>query len=125
MFGLFRKRRSTCAPASSDVAPVILRDEASADDRRRLTARYAANGDLLIEGQDIGKSVEAFFGSREYEWAWTIAKSDHPKLLRALGTTADLMRAIKGRFSGDEAARIEAFLKTHGVPYSFWSRSGD
>ena len=125
MFGLFRKRQPTRTPSGPDLAPVILRDDVGPDDRRRLSARYASNGDLLIEGQDIGKSVEVFFGFREYEWSWTVGQADHPKLLKALGSKKNLLSEIKARFSGDDAGLIEDFLKSHGVPYSFSNRLGD
>lgn len=78
----------------------------------------------MIEGQDIGKSVAAFFGSSEYEWAWTIAKSDHLKLVGALGDP-DLLAALKTRFSGEDAPLLEGFLREKSVPFAFWSRSGD
>jgi len=121
---LFRKPSSGQSRAD-DLRSAVLRDERTPGDVRHLSVRYASNGDLRIEGQDVGQSVESFFGSREYEWSWTVARSKHPKFLKALGVSGDLIAALKARFSGDDAAELEGFLKSHRIPFSVWSRVGD
>jgi len=67
---------------------------------RFLKASIKTDGDLVIEGQDIGAEVEAFFGYSEYEWAWTISAKDCDRLLAALGGEPDLLSALGERFSG-------------------------
>jgi len=52
---------------------VVLRNTRDADGTRYLEASINAEGDLVIEGQDLGPGVEEIFGIREYEWAWTIS----------------------------------------------------
>jgi len=103
---------------------VVLRDERTESDRRFLSARYKRQGDLIFEGQDLGKSVRAFWGCTEYEWTWTVKAHDIPKLMLALNAKK-VMTNIKRRFSGPNAARVEAFLKQNEIPYLFWSRVGD
>jgi hypothetical protein len=103
----------------------ILRDERSEGDMRYLGATYSSEGNLVIEGQDLGNAVEAAFGYREYEWAWTIARADLPKLAAALDTKTDLMAALEHRFSGPAAAQLAAFLQEHNIPHKGWSRIGD
>ncbi|WP_338848220.1 hypothetical protein V8J88_05145 [Massilia sp. W12] len=104
---------------------VTLRNERTPGDSRYLGARIAESGDLLIEGQDIGAGVEEFSGSREYEWAWLIAKADLPKLSEALHAETDLLAALQMRFSGPAAAELGQFLTQHGIHYESWSRIGD
>jgi hypothetical protein len=48
---------------------------------RSAWARLTANGDLVIAGQDLSAGVEAVFGSDEYEWGFTVAKAEVPRLL--------------------------------------------
>jgi hypothetical protein len=104
---------------------VVLRDERTDGDSRYLCAKYSENGDLLIEGHDLGAGVREFFGYFEYEWVWTIEAADLPRLAAALGADSNLLDALKARFSGDAAAEIGSFLKEHEIPNAFWNRIGD
>src|SRR5262245_57335367 len=104
---------------------IVLRAERTDGDSRYLGARYSENGDLLIEGQDLGEGVRAIFGYIEYEWAWTIKAADLPRLAAALGSDSNLLDALKTRFSGDAAGELESFLKKHEIPCAFWNRIGD
>jgi len=103
----------------------VLRDERTEGDVRYLSATYSTEGNLVIEGQDIGDGVEAAFGCREYEWTWTIARADLPKLLAALHAESSLLNALEVRFRGPAAAQLGSFLKENNVPYESWSRIGD
>lgn len=103
----------------------VLRDERTEGDVRYLGASYSTEGYLVIEGQDIGDGVEAAFGCREYEWTWTIARADLPKLLAALDAESNLLNALEIRFRGRAAAELGPFLKENDVPYESWSRIGD
>lgn len=107
------------------VRHVVLRDERTPRDLRHLDASYSGDGDLVIEGQDLGDSVEAAFGYREYEWTWTIARADLPKLAQALDSPPDVLLAFGERFRGPAAAGLSTFLEEHGIPYKGWSRIGD
>ncbi len=104
---------------------VTLRNERSASDVRRLYAALSPTGDLLIEGYDYGDGVEALLGEREYEWRWTVAVADLPKLQQVLGVEGDLLSALQRRFSGPDAADLAGFLERNQIAYSAWSRSGD
>lgn len=105
----------------------VLRQTRNEDGTRYLAAKLQANGDIVIEGQDLGNGVERIFGEgiREYEWAWTIRAIDVPKLSEVLGSPPNLLKAFKGRFSGDNAANLFTFLKDSGIPLDVWSRKGD
>jgi hypothetical protein len=113
------------APKPKEQAHVILRNERTEGDLRYLGASYSSNGDLVIEGQDLGNTVEAAFGYREYEWTWTIARPDLPTLAEALDTKSNLLGALESRFRGPAAAHLATFLQENEIPYKSWSRIGD
>lgn len=108
---------------------VVLRSVRDGRDVRHLSASITAAGDLLIEGQDLGPGVEAFFGAgmTEYEWTRTVGRADLPALLASLGATPgeDVLDVLARRFSGDDAAGLDAALERSGVPVARWSRTGD
>ncbi|MDE2165114.1 MAG: hypothetical protein KGJ66_02095 [Alphaproteobacteria bacterium] len=115
-----------------ELTSVVLRQERTPTDRRSFTARLGPEGDLIIEGQDLGKGIESLSSFREYEWSLTVATADIPKLLAALkdgqgpfGAARGVLRALQRRFSGSKASELEPFLKEQGIPYSFWNRIGD
>lgn len=78
---------------------------------------------LVVRGQDIGKSVEDFWGSDEYEWAWTIDLVHEPALRKLLMILPDepLIEAIVERFSGDDYVALSQFLSDAPFPTNFWS----
>lgn len=104
---------------------VILRDVNEPGDTRHLEARYNETGDLVIEGQDIGETVERLLGGREYEWVWTIRAADFPRLIAALDDGSHVLDALERRFAGDRAHELKGFLDEHGVVYEAWSRVGE
>lgn len=110
---------------TDDRRQVVLRDERSQGDIRRLTASYSAAGDLAIEGYDWGDTVQALLGAREYEWHWTVRAADLPRLRAALQAEGELLNALQQRFQGSEAADLPGFLRQNGIDYRAWSRSGD
>lgn len=110
---------------SSKSGRIVLREERSETDIRHLSVGYATNGDLAIEGQDLGDVVRRVFGCDEYEWVWTIRSADVPKLAMALGVASDRLEALAASYSGDNAANLGAFLKVSAVPFETWSRIGD
>lgn len=104
---------------------VVLRDEKNIHDSRLLTASLNAAGDVVIEGRDWGDKVEKLLGEREYEWVWTIASADVPRLRHALGTTSNVLLALQTQFSGDKSGDLVAFLEAQAIPLKYWSRLGD
>ena len=109
---------------------VTLLDSRTPAGHEHLSARVTTDGDVLIEGQDLGSGVVAFWGSglSEYEYAHRIASSDVPRLIAALGGKrgADVLALLAGRFSTAKAcAGITDFLRDHGIVSEFWNRVGD
>lgn len=113
----------------TDERRVTLRSIRDSEGTRYLSASLNANGDLVIDGQDLGPGVEAFFGPgiREYEWARTVRRPHVPTLLAALGGPPgeDILVVLARRFSGDAAAGLDQAIAAAGVPVEHWSRTGD
>lgn len=104
-----------------------LRATSEASGSRHLEAYINADGDLVIEGQDLGAGVKEFFGVHEYEWEWTVRSHDVPRLLAALDATQedDVLERLAIEFSGEAASDVRPFLERNGVPFEAWSRLGD
>jgi hypothetical protein len=107
---------------------VTLRNVRDDQGTRHLEARFTDEGDFVFAGQDLGRGVEQAFGDglREYEWIWTIRKSDVPALERALeATNATLLARVAERFADPRCAEIEPFLRSRAIAFERWSRLGD
>ena len=104
---------------------VVLRKERSESDYRFLSAEIDENGDLVIDGQDLGGGVDSAFGCSEYEWSWTVRAKHIGQLKIALGSRRNILRTLKKRFSDQKAAGLYEFLQKSKVPFEGWSRIGD
>ena len=112
-----------------DTETITLLHERTGPDSRLLQARYAKGGDLLIEGQDLGPTVEAFWGpgNTEYEWGMAIKATDFAVLTKALDGDPgeDVLALLARRFREDPDIASKSHLDASGVPIEFWSRVGD
>lgn len=113
MFGFFKKNK------------VILREERNGQGYRYLSAEIDQNGDLIFEGQDLGSGVEAAFGSREYEWSWTVRAKDISSFRNVLGEKGDILDILEKRFSNEKASGLYEFMQINKIPFESWSRVGD
>jgi hypothetical protein len=104
---------------------VVLRDIRDDGGTRWLAASITDDGDVLVEGCDRGAAVERLFGSREYEWSWTIPSAHLARLRDALSCGDDVLEGLQASFSGDAAAGLKAFLEHHAIAHEVWSRTGD
>lgn len=68
----------------------VLRNSNEGRDHRSLVVRYTADGGLDFEGLDSGPSVAAVWGSSTYEWHWTIAPTDVPRVRILLDVPDDV-----------------------------------
>lgn len=107
---------------------LILRAERSRDGSNsyHLEVRRDADGCILIEGQDLGATPAAFWGSREYEWTMRIPAQAVPRYVEALGGDPDrddLLDLLAAKSGDGYASR--SFLDKAGISYEFWSRVGD
>ncbi len=113
--------------SESASACVVLRNTSGPDGTRRLEVRRRPDGGLVIEGQDLGAAVERIFGSREYEWTWTVEPADVPAAVIALGgvTDGDPLEVVATWFAAGDGRDPGSDLRDAGVPIDFWSRVGD
>ena len=77
-------------------------------DVRVLEAYVAKNGDLVLEGQDLGPKVEEIWGDTDYEYWRTVPAKHVPKVL---------LQLIKDRFTSD--LDFHAWLESKGIPNKF------
>ena len=111
------------------MAEEVLHSETTPDGgTRTVWLSHFPEGGVAVNGQDLG-DLSRFFGEgiREYEWAHSVAASDVPALVRALGGSADayLVELMKARFSGVRHREFSDFCKGHGISVEFWSRLGE
>lgn len=106
---------------------VVLRSSRDKGGSRFLGATLLENGDVRIEGQDLGPGVENVFGQgyTEYEYIMTIRVKNVPALLQALGAKSDVLSALQKYFGDPSTEDPRSFLKNHNIPFEFWSRVGD
>ena len=88
-----------------------------------------ADGEVRIEGQDLGSAVERIMGEgiREYEWTWVIDAEAVGAAVKALGGDPDddVLDLLKAWAATHGDADPGTFLRDAGVPMAFWNRMGD
>ena len=96
---------------------------------RSIHSVRGVEGEVRIEGQDLGDAVESIMGAgiREYEWTWTIATADVEAAIAALGGSKgdDVLALLEAWATANGDRDPGQFLKDAGVPMEFWSRFGD
>ena len=104
---------------------VTLRDETSGPDRRHLWAYFDDEGNLHIDGQDLGPGTAPVSTDGEYEWFKKISAHDLPKLLTLLGAPsgANVLDVLEREWSGDKAGDLETLIRKSDlrVETSVWS----
>lgn len=102
-----------------DRMQVTLRSERSGRDLRTLWARLDADGNLHVDGQDLGPGTAPVSSDGEYEWFQTIRRESIPQLLVLLGAppdTRELLQFLKANFSGTSSYELERILRESKVP---------
>lgn len=89
---------------------VVLRNSTQGRDHRSLVVRYTDDGGIDFEGFDAGPSVTAAWGSSSYEWHWTVAANDVPRVraLLAVPEGVDLLDHIAENCGADLPDRLQA-----------------
>lgn len=115
---------------------VVLRDKHYGKDHYSLLA-YVRNGDFVIDGQDLGPSVEQIFGEgiREYEWKRTVQAQEVPRLTRLLRAREgdytrrpgglEVLDVLQTWLLTHDAGQLEPLIEEQGFTRIFWSRAGD
>jgi hypothetical protein len=108
---------------------VTLRSETGPDGSRYLYVSRNDGGSVVLEGHDLGRSVESFWGKghNEYEWVRTIPPSEVQKVRDALGgdSTCGVLDLIARWCAEQTPADLVATLEQHGVEMetSNWVRT--
>ena len=104
---------------------VVLVDERSGADSRRIWASLDTDGGLAISGQDIGPKVERVFGTDEYEFSHTVPVDCLGSFFLLLGLKSfeNPLDAIK-QFGGHNYERLSDVLEQakETMPIIFLSR---
>lgn len=115
----------------------VLREEHHDRDHYSLRAYVEKNGDFVLDGQDLGPSVERVFGAgiREYEWKRTVAAAEVPRLMELLGASEgtyakrprglEILDVLQTWLGTHEAGQLERLIEERGFTKIFWSRTGD
>jgi len=84
-----------------------------------ITARFEKN-DLIVEGYDIGKTVNDYWGDSDYEYMVTVRKKHVPAFCKAMGLDTtdhqEILEAIALRFKGNHCySQFRDFLEVHDI----------
>ena len=79
------------------------------------------NGELTVEGQDLGDAPKKWLVDDEYEYFYFFDRTNTDKLLKLLGQDQkDHLECIKRHFSGLTACRdLRSFCEKNGIEYRF------
>jgi hypothetical protein len=91
----------------------------SDDIKVEIDARFE-NENLIVEGYDIGKRVEEYWGDSDYEYSLTVYASEAEKLYSLFGLQHQdkngLLRAIAERFNTNTCfSEFGKFLDDHHI----------
>jgi len=86
-----------------------------------VVARFEED-ELIIDGYDIGKTVEEVWGDSDYEYVMTIPTDSLPPLYRLLGVEVGkpktLLKAIAERFHGNDCfSALGDFLEKNNIDH--------
>ncbi len=94
---------------------------------RYVWLRLTNEGNLILEGQDLGGGAEKFWGTGEYEWAWSLHPERLASFLESLGVKpsepAHLLESIGAALNELDRIEIQKMFEAAGA--TFWSRAGD
>ena len=94
---------------------------------RTASARLAEDGGLVINGQDLGSSVEGFFGCFEYEYSLAVEAAEVDRCVEVLGGDAGmgLLEVLQGWVARGAGQEAQLMLSKAGLTRCVWSRTGD
>lgn len=103
---------------------VVLVDEKSGADSRRIWASLNGDGSLVISGHDIGPKVMRFFGTDEYEFVHTVPFEFLELFFSMLGVNRfDSPLELIRQFGGDNYEKLATAIEFArvSIPIDFWS----
>jgi len=102
---------------------IVLYREERPDIKIYMEMYFNEKGQLIFDGQDIGKSVGEYWGDSDYEYTYTIEPMEVEKLYPLFGISNSdknlLLLEIKKRFAGNEAySKFGDFMSKNDIDYS-------
>lgn len=96
---------------------VVLRDERSGADTRHLEAYLDEDGNLHIDGHDLGPGTSLVRDDGEYEWFRTIPASELPRLVELLGGSEgdEILDLLARRYTGRASYELERVIRESGI----------
>jgi hypothetical protein len=87
---------------------------------------FFRNDKLVVEGYDVGKSVDEWFGDSDYEYSTTLAEEELDKLYQLLhvekGERSGLLKAIAAEFNDNNCySRFRSLLDENDIKYDSFS----
>ncbi len=95
---------------------IVLQNMRDERGQRYLTAYVDAEGDLRIDGHDMGSGTAMVSGDGEYEW-WSVYSADDLPAIVALldGNPSDnVLDLLESRWTGERAGELERRLSDSG-----------
>lgn len=91
-----------------------------------IEAYFQDTGNLIVEGYDIGKTVEEYWGDSDYEYSITIPPQEIDKLYLLTGTVpgdqSQLLSYLQKNFNANDCfSRLRAFLDQHDIYHEGFS----
>lgn len=111
---------------SSSSRVVLLRSEQEGPDARYLRAYLDGQGNLHIDGQDLGPVTSIVSRDGEYEWGRTIQKEDLPNVIALLdGSPEDhILDLLERNWTGKRSGELERRLSESAILSRLWTWSG-
>lgn len=105
---------------------VVLRNERKGEDQRHLRAHLDEEGNLVVEGQDLGPGTALISDDGEYEYQKRIAAADIASLRSVLniGDDVDILDELGCNWSGPASYELERRIRESRIPVQFFSWGG-
>jgi hypothetical protein len=109
------------------MAKVLLFSLNSDDIKVTIEAYFDGQENLVVEGYDIGKKVEEFWGDSDYEYSITIGPEEVTKLYMLFNLREDekhnkMLEALRLRFNTNSCySDLRNFLDKNGIRYTGFS----
>lgn len=96
------------------------------DIRVTVEAYFDHRGSLIVEGYDIGATVEDYWGDSDYEYAVTVFPEEVPHLCTHAqlpdGQPDTVLRYLQQHYGDNTGySRFRTFLETHGIRHEGFS----
>jgi hypothetical protein len=92
----------------SKIREIVMSEVRTEKDYSNLVAKIDDEGNLVLEGYDLGETPELFWGDSDYEY-WLVVKGDYKDTI--------LLWLIKERFEND--SKFREWLNEKGIPSKF------